>query len=170
VSSTSNGRPRKVITRTRAQDRPCVDVTELRIQTPRCDIPVLTDAHADALPAPCARFLLGCVRELSSDPQASSLGQHEDVLDLGNPQVCTDPSDVRVPDRPIIVPCDEVGGALFNLLVYTAKRQTLIDVGDLARLQRSYRQHGGKCHTGASRPRRPRGDSEYRPVRARLAL
>jgi hypothetical protein len=96
---------------------PCVDVTELRIQTSRCDIPVSTDAQADALPAPFARFLLGCIRELSSDPLASSLGQHEHVLDLGNAQMGTDPSDVRVPDRLIIVPCDEVGRALFNLLV-----------------------------------------------------
>jgi hypothetical protein len=114
----------------------------------------LTDAQADALPAPCARFLLGCIRELSSDPLASSLWQDEDVLNLGNAEVCTDPGNVRVPDRPIIVPCDEIGRALFNLLVETAKRQALIDIGDLAWLQLSYRQHGGKVPHTRVRPRR----------------
>ena len=95
----------------------CVDVTELQIQAPRSDISVSTDAQTDAFPAPRARFVLGCIRELSSDPLASSLGQDENVLNLGNAEVRTDPSDVRVPDRPIIVPCDKVGRAFFNLLV-----------------------------------------------------
>ena len=60
------------------------NVSELRIQTPRCDIPVLTDTQADALPAPRLRFLFGCFRELSSDSLAPVLSQHEDVLNLGN--------------------------------------------------------------------------------------
>ena len=96
---------------------PCIGVAELRIEIPRRDIPVLTDAQADGLPAPRPRFLLSCIRKLSSDPLASPLGHHEDILNLGNAQVCADPSDVRVPDRPIIVPGDEVGRAFCDLLV-----------------------------------------------------
>ena len=81
---------------------------------------------------PGARLLLGRIHELSRNPAAPSFGHHEHVLDLGNTQVCADPSDVRVRDGLIIVPCDEVGRAFRTLLVETAKRQVSIDVSNLA--------------------------------------
>ena len=87
----------------------CVYVAQLRIETARGDIALLADAEADAVPAPFTRFLLRCVRELSCDPAAPPLWQDEDVLDLRKAQVCPDPRDVRVPDRLIAVPGDEVG-------------------------------------------------------------
>src|SRR3954471_815667 len=49
---------------------PCVCVTELRVQLPRCDIALSADAETDAVPAPGARLLLGGIGELSRDPAA----------------------------------------------------------------------------------------------------
>jgi hypothetical protein len=53
-----------------------------------------------------------------------------------------------VPDRPLIVPSDEIGRTLFNLLVQAIKRQALVDVGDFAWLQHRYRHHIGECREG----------------------
>ena len=52
-----------------------------------------------------------------------------------------EPIRMILPDGPIFVPCDEVGRSLRTLLVETVERQTSIDVSDLARLQRSHRDH-----------------------------
>jgi hypothetical protein len=87
----------------------CVCVTELCVQPACCEIRFLADAETDAFRAPAARFLLGCMRELGCDPTASSFGHDVDVVDLGKTQVRADPSDVRMPDGPIVVSCDEVG-------------------------------------------------------------
>ena len=110
-------RARSITPDTRTGSTPAATYPSFAYRLLAATFPVLTDAQADALPAPRPRFLLSCIRELSSDPLAPTLGQHEDVLNLGNAQVCTDPSDVRVPDRPLIVPSDEVGRTPFNLLV-----------------------------------------------------
>jgi hypothetical protein len=126
---------------------PRVDVAQLGIQKRGCGISLLADAETDAVPTPCARFLFGRERELSSDTAASPLWQDENVLDLRKAQVCPGPRNVRVPDRLISVPRDEVGRALFDLLTETVERQASIDVGDLAWLQFSYRDHVRKCHT-----------------------
>jgi hypothetical protein len=84
---------------------------------------------------------------LSCDPASPSLGHDEDVLDLGNAQMCADPSDMGVPDGLIMVPCDEVGRSVRTLLVETVKWQASIDITDLARLELSHSHHGREFHT-----------------------
>jgi hypothetical protein len=82
-------------------------VTKALVQAP-CSLVRDAEAEADLAVAAPAGEALGCARQLGGDaPSTEALG-YEDVLDLGNAECRVAPRDVRVSDREVALPRDEI--------------------------------------------------------------
>jgi hypothetical protein len=85
------------------------------------------DREADPIPATASRLVLSCAGQLGRNPSPTTLGQHEDVLNLWNPNVRLLPRDVSVTDRPTILPGDQIRRTILRMLIEAIERQMLVN-------------------------------------------